>query len=227
MEKKLTKEERKNKRNNELCRLIKENDLEAETRLLMENEGLVIQVANTVKARRNINSSDGIDKEDLMQEGRIAMLTAAKTFDESREVKFSTYAFEIIKNAMSDLCDHGQSSFERHMEEAGLTRLFLDAMDPRVSENALSGNGTSVEWHDPTGNLAVLHVMLEKMQNRLVMLPERMRRLLAYHYGLGSGEAKSISESAAYFHLTEKYLRAIEKHTLEVLRDMMNDGKII
>jgi RNA polymerase sigma factor (sigma-70 family) len=227
MEKKLTAEERKDNRNNELCRLIRENDLEAETRLLMENEGLVIRVAYSVQTRRNINSSDGIDQDDLMQEGRIALLTAAKTYDESRNAKFSTYAYEIIKNAMMDLCDYGQSSFERHMEDMGLTRLFLDAADPRTNESVLCGGGTDVEWHDPTGNLAVLHVMLEKMRNRLITLPERMRRLLAYHYGLTSGEAKSISESAAYFHLTEKYLRAIERHTLVILRDMMNDGKIV
>ncbi len=51
--------------------------------------------------------------------------------------------------------------------------------------------------------------------------------LLAYHYGLGMNEAKSISETAAYFHLTEKYARAIETHTLGRLREMMNDGKIV
>jgi hypothetical protein len=40
-------------------------------------------------------------------------------------------------------------------------------------------------------------------------------------------EAKSISETAAYFNLTEKYARAIEIHTLGRLREMMNDGKIV
>ena len=84
-----------------------------------------------------------------------------------------------------------------------------------------------MNYRDPTGNLAVLHVMLEKMRNRLKLLPARERRLLAYHYGLGVSEAKSISETAAYFHLTEKYARAIEIHSLERLREMMNDGKIV
>ena len=51
--------------------------------------------------------------------------------------------------------------------------------------------------------------------------------MLAYHYGLGMNEAKSISETAAYFNLTEKYARAIEIHTLGRLREMMNDGKIV
>ena len=84
MEKRLTKEQRKNRRNLELCKLIKENDLAAETRLLMENEGLVVQAGITIKRKRKVNSTDGIDEQDLMQEGRLALLRAAKTFDETR-----------------------------------------------------------------------------------------------------------------------------------------------
>lgn len=48
-----------------------------------------------------------------------------------------------------------------------------------------------------------------------------------YHYGIGTIEFKSISETAAYFHLTEKYLRLIEDKALEKLRNGMNDGKIV
>ena len=90
MEKRLTKAERKNRRNLELCHRIKENDLSAETRLLLENEGLIVQIANMIRNRRNVNSSDGIDDADLIQEGRIAMLTAAKVYDESKIQKTSS-----------------------------------------------------------------------------------------------------------------------------------------
>lgn len=58
-------------------------------------------------------------------------------------------------------------------------------------------------------------------------LSERERKLLAYHYGLGSNEVKSLSEVAAYFILSEKYIRTMEKKALAKLKDMMNDGKII
>ena len=66
----------RNKRNIELCRRIRERDTEAETRMLLENDGLIIQMAMDIKARRGIVSSDGIDEEDLMQVGRIALLNA-------------------------------------------------------------------------------------------------------------------------------------------------------
>ena len=39
---------------------------------------------------------DGFDENDLIQEGRLAMLTAAKAFDEGKGVKFSTFAYGIM-----------------------------------------------------------------------------------------------------------------------------------
>lgn len=86
---------------------------------------------------------------------------------------------------------------------------------------------TDIEWHDPTGNLAVLHVMLEKMRNRIKALPDRQKRLIMYRYGLSIIECKTISETAAFFNLTERYAAEIEKKTLKTLRDGMNDGKIV
>ena len=126
---------------------------------------------------------------------------------------------------MTDLCDKCQSSFERHLEDKGLIRLFLD--DGEVNEKTLYGKGSNVNHMDPTGSLAVLHVMIEKMRNRLELLPERQRRILAYHYGLGALAAQSISETAAFFHLSEKYLRLIEQQALDKMRTMMNDWKIV
>lgn len=221
---KLTKEERKNRRNIELCKLIKENDLAAETRLLMENEGLVAQAAITIKRKRKVKSSDGIDEEDLMQEGRLALLRAAKTFDDTRLVKFSTYAFGVMKNAMRDLCDMHQSTFERHMEAGGLTQLFLNDESNEDVKYCPRGD---IGNEDPTGNLAVLHVMLEKMRNRLELLPVRQQRILMYHFGIGLMKANTLSETAAYFHLSEKYMRLIERNGLAEMRKMMNDGKVI
>lgn len=45
--------------------------------------------------------------------------------------------------------------------------------------------------------------------------------------GIQSLEYKTIAETAACFHLTENYLRLIEKRALDVLREGMNDGKIL
>lgn len=142
------------------------------------------------------------------------------------ENKFSTYVYTVVKNAMLNLCIKGLSSFEKHLWDDGIVQVFLD-------ENPIDDDGLplvdkiSDGQKDPTAKRAVLNVMLEKMRNRLALLPERERRLLAYHYGLGTLTCKTISETAAFFHLTENYMKIIEKGALKKLRDGMNDGKIV
>lgn len=154
------------------------------------------------------------------------MLRAAMNYDESAGAEFSSYSYAAMKNAMTDLCRKGLSAFEKRMIDSGLTRVFLD--DNPVDKDGVSvSDKAAIEWHDPTGNLAVLHVMLEKMRNRFKMLPDRQRILLAYRYGLKSMECKTISEKAAFFNMTEKFIEEIEKGALKTLRDGMNDGKIV
>ena len=169
MEKKLTKAQKKDRRNRELCKLVKKNDLYAETRLLMENEGLIVQLASSMEIiyDLDINRWGGIEKEDIIQEGRIAMLRAAQRYDVDGDTKFSTFAYKVMKNAMKDLCKKGVSAFEKRMIDSGLTQVFLDdePWSPTDGEDnvLLAEKIKSSDIPDPTGDLAVLHVMLEKM----------------------------------------------------------------
>lgn len=59
------------------------------------------------------------------------------------------------------------------------------------------------------------------------LLPEREQRVMMYHLGIGVMKANTISKTAAYFHLSERYMRLIEKNGLAKMREMMNDGKIV
>lgn len=229
MERKLTKAERKDRRNKELCILAKENDLYAQTRLLLENEGLIVQLAKSLELAHelDINHYGGIELDDILQEGRFAMLEAAMQFDVSSDIKFSSYAYTVMRNAMSDLCRKGDSSFERKLADNGVVQVFLDdnPVDSEgVPECEKVMDGTD---KDPVGNLAVLHVMIQKMNNRLVLLEPWERRMLMYHFGFLTMQFETIERTAAFFHTTEGIIRELEKNALAKLRDGMNDGKII
>ena len=229
MERKLTKAERKDRNNRELCILAKQNDLRAQTELLLENEGLIMQLAKSLEIMHDldVNHYAGIELDDIMQEGRFALLEAAKSYDVTSATKFSTFASVVMRNAMSDLCRKGDSSFERQLADHGIVLVFLN--DNPVDEDGVpeAEKVRDGKGRDPVGEEAVLRVMIQKMRNRLELLPARERRLLMYRYGIQSLEYKTIAETAAFFHLTENYLRLIEKRALGVLREGMNDGKIL
>lgn len=226
---KISKAEKKDKRNRELCIQVKENNLYAQTRLLLENEGLIFELGKKIEVayEMDVNHYGGIELDDILQEGRFAMLEAAKQYDTVGSVKFSTFAYTIMRNAMVDLCRKGNSSFEKKLADNGIVQVFLN-------DNPVDDDGSPVcekvqdgREHDPVGDMAVLHVMLEKMRNRLAFLPEREKRILMYHFGFQTLEFETIERTAAYFHLTEKLISKIEKNALAKLREGMNDGKIV
>ena len=229
MERILTKAERRDRHNRDLCILAQRNDLRAQTELLLANEGLVMQLAKSLEIIHDldINHYAGIELDDILQEGRFALLEAAKSYDVTSGTKFSTYASVVMKNAMNDLCRKGDSSFEKQLVNNGFVLVFLD--DNPVDEDGIPEceKVSDSRVRDPAGDEAVLRVQIQKMYNRLERLSVREQKILNYRYGLISKEYKSISETASYFHLSEKYLIITENKALGKLRDEMNDGKIL
>lgn len=51
----------------------------------------------------------GLEYDDLYQEGCIALLRAAETFNEQQGVQFHSYAISVIRNHLLDYCRHVQS----------------------------------------------------------------------------------------------------------------------
>lgn len=85
---------------NELLELIKEND-ELSLEELIERYKVSIN-SIILKYKKNINNI-GLDIKDLYQEGLIALIDAIKTYDETKDASFKTYANIVINRKMLDL----------------------------------------------------------------------------------------------------------------------------
>src|SRR4051794_30847132 len=68
-------------------------DHEARNERVMENQGLVHQVARGFRGR-------GVALEDLVQFGNIGLIRAAEKFEPERGLRFSTYAVYWIRQAI-------------------------------------------------------------------------------------------------------------------------------
>ena len=64
-----THELRQDKRNRELCKKIKHNDLDAETKLLLENEGLVRNLTSSLEMTKAMEDAryGGIELDDIIE----------------------------------------------------------------------------------------------------------------------------------------------------------------
>ena len=115
--------------------------------MIQQNMGLVHACAHKFKGR-------GIEYEDLFQAGCMGLIKATDAFDESRGVRFSTYAVPVILGEMRRLFrDGGTVKVSRTLKELSLKavrtkeRLSIEmGREPTVSElaSALDLEGSAV-----------------------------------------------------------------------------------
>lgn len=84
----------------ELLEYIYENNEDASNILLKKYEPLIIA---TAKKLTKYMTNNGIDLNDLIQEGRIGLYNAVDTFKNSKEILFYTYAKTCIERRIYDL----------------------------------------------------------------------------------------------------------------------------
>lgn len=145
---------------------------------------------NFVKSLANDYHGKGVDFEDLVSEGYMAMVQAAQKFDTSRGTPFVSYAAPFIRKAMQRAID----------QQAGICRI------PK-SEVKFTGrnHGNAVSFDEPlsTGNKYTLldvlvnkdalmaddHAefkqMLDDLQNCIETLDDREKEVIEKFYGIG------------------------------------------
>ena len=131
-------------------------DAEAIRRMVSSNLRLVVSVAREYAGR-------GVPLLDLIQEGSIGLIAAAKKFDYTRELRFSTYATKWIRQRMG-LClyEHGVIRVPAYTAER-LRKLAAETAAFRAEEGR---EPTPAELADRTGWTT------EKVQELLTLAPE-------------------------------------------------------
>lgn len=90
-----------NEENLELIKLAKNGDKSAEEELIIRNGKLVYKVYQKFNNKL---------KSDMIQEGLIALSQAIYSYDETKEVMFSTYAYTLIFNRMMDFISYNNGN---------------------------------------------------------------------------------------------------------------------
>lgn len=133
----------------ELILRAHEGDKEARDRLVMENMGLVYSVSRRFIGR-------GCELEDINQIGTIGLIKSIDKFDDSFDVRFSTYAVPMIAGEIKRfLRDDGMLKVSRSIKENGYR--IKRASDELVSKN---GREATVEELAAATELSVEDVVM-------------------------------------------------------------------
>jgi RNA polymerase primary sigma factor len=200
----ITRGKHKSQRYHELCCLI-EDGWRAREHLITANARLVISVAKKYMGR-------GVPFLDLIQEGNIGLMRAAKKFDYRRGFKFSTYATWWIRQAVTRaIADHGRTiRVPVHMSDQ-ISRML------RAQHQLKQQLG-----RDPTPEeiAVILDVLPEKVEHMI----EVARRPVSLEMPIGEDEEETLGDFVEDSDTpppdetaTRNLLR---KHLAEVLEDL-------
>ncbi len=209
-----------------------------EDRLVEENLGLVRMAAKRYRGF-------GVEDEDLLQIGSIGLIKAARDFDESKQVKFSTYAVaKIIGEIKTYLRDNSSIKVSRKYKEDKLkidraARVLAQRLgrEPKLSELAAE-TGMDIEAiltaTEATQPLVSLDLppeeggitpsigspeenALDRVLTREILgaLPPRERRLIVLRFFMEQTQAATAQELG----MTQVAVSRLEKKILSELRE--------
>ena len=178
--------------NEQLCPLVRQGSKDAMELLVCGNLPFLHRTAN------HLTGGQSPHHDDLVQEGALGLLEAARRFDPDRGLKFLSYAASAVRNAMTD---------------------FLRTQGSR-------GEVVSLSWEElhtgpiaPSPEVELLRQEQQEILSKgLYSLAPRERVYLRYRFGLSDDVPRSLRDTAAYFHLTEGRARQLERQALNRLK---------
>lgn len=177
--------------------------------LVASNLKFVVKVAYEYK---RLLKEDGLDLEDLVMEGNIALMTAAQKFDPSKNVRFCTYAVWWIKNAIWKALE------KKSKCPASWTAARLNAVcDDKEGAEPLVNRIADKLYPNP-GEEAVELCIEESLVAALKRLKPKEEKVLRLRYGFDSAECMTLEQIGKLLGRTKERIRQIEKSGLNKLR---------
>lgn len=207
----------------ELATKIQAGSQRALDKLMSHNLTYVVSVANQYKNR-------GLDLEDLISEGNIGMLRAAKKFDGSQGKRFVTFAAPYIRDAIEKAIeqqsglyhvprDAANSALEKRRSRA----LSIDA--PIGGSPELSLGRVIPDADAPDPERVLQKGIVEKELKSLVRnLPTREQHVIQRFYGIGV-DTMTMAEIAQEMGLKRERVRQIRNHAVRhILKETSNES---
>jgi RNA polymerase primary sigma factor len=209
----------------ELMALAKEGDVEARNKILSSNLRFVFNIAKKYRGK-------GVSIADLISEGNKGLLKAFNLFDQSKDVKFFSYAVWWIRQKMikaienKNIMKESEVSFEEIFPVYNETP--QDASDELLP---VEDDGYKVSMMDVKDDiLNNLERDEEEKQKKVVVkellakLPKRERIVVEKYYGLEKDDdGQSLEEISVELNISTERVRQIKMRALNEMRMQVFD----
>jgi RNA polymerase primary sigma factor len=213
----------------ELARLIQQGDQQALRRLVEGNLRFVVSYA------RRYRGLGGVPFIDLINEGNLGLMEAARRFDPDRNVKFITYAVWWVRQAIMHVISTQSRAFTLPQKLAG-SAARQAYNDLSLSERIGAGRGDEegpelgelLESADPpVEETLVRRALTDRVRAALDELDDKEKEVVGLRFGLDrDGEMRTLQEIGHALDLSRERVRQIEARAKEKLRRSKRAGEL-
>lgn len=188
----------------EEIRLIEEaknNNIDAKNKILTSNLRFVFDVARKYRG-------SGVPMADLISEGNIGLTKAIGKFDETKGVKFISYAVWWIKQSILECIKRTRATSEVEIRESDF--------EPESSDFDITSNTYPDDEQDEYD--IPPEKAREKVMKLLSILDDRERDIVEMYYGIGGKKECNLGVLSEKYGLSKERVRQIKKNALRKLR---------
>ena len=192
-----------------LIRLSKKGNINAQNKLLEANLKFVFDVAKHYSGR-------GVPIADLISEGNLGLIKAIEKFDESKDVKFISYAVWWIKQGILEALKKRQMlNFVEMNHPSSNKSIFENKImdeEDEIYDNDVSSNNIGEEKQETKKvEKEVISYLLENLSNR-------EKEIIVSYYGLNDNQELTLYEIGEKMGLSAERVRQIKKVSMRKLR---------
>ena len=187
-----------------------------------ESNQIVSENLNYVKAVANHYMGKGVEFEDLVSEGTLAMILAAKKFDASKGTKFVAYAAPFIRKALQRAIDQQADIYRVPKDQrkfafkGSKSTLSVDAPLSAGNQYTLLDILANKDIEMADDNMA-FQTMLKDLKANADLLMGREREVIKRFYGLDN-KHETMAEIAADMGLKRERVRQIRDQAIRKMR---------
>jgi len=187
---------------------------------------IVNENLNYVKAVANQFRGNGVDFEDLVSEGTLAMITAAQKFDTSRGSKFIAYASPFIRKALQEAIDKQSAMYripkdqKKYAPRSASKAVSVDAPLSAGNQYTLLDILVNKDVEMADDNVS-FQQMLKDLNHCVDQLDKRESEIIRKFYGLGINH-ETLAEIAEDMSLKRERVRQIRDKALRKISKNTN-----
>ena len=187
---------------------IKAGDERALNKLIQANLRFVVTVARSYQGK-------GLTMDDLVSEGNIGLMKAARKYDSERGLRFVNYAVVFIRQQIEKALKQESAEFRVENAKDGLSRSVDAPLGNRANMSLLS---VLSDVNSPLADVRVYDsAIADAVEYALRSLSEREHQVIAAYYGIEQ-EHLTMAEIAEDMQLKRERVRQIRNRAVRRLR---------